>query len=146
MEDPAEEMMDNAPEPAIDPENQPEPNLEIKPDDDTTTIPEEAFLIIDSVKVFPLTESVINIGRRLGNTLVIDDNRVSRAHAQLRAINGRYVLFDLNSSGGTFINGRKTTQAIVYPGDVISLAGVDLIYGQKNPPPRQDLKPTWPLE
>ncbi|HEY2981795.1 MAG TPA: FHA domain-containing protein [Anaerolineales bacterium] len=146
MEANAEGMMDNAPGPPIEPESQLEGNLEIKPDDDITTIPEEAFLIIDSVKVFPLTESVINIGRRLGNTLVIDDNRVSRAHAQLRAINGRYVLFDLDSSGGTFINGRKTTQAIVYPGDVISLAGVDLIYGQKNPPPRQDLKPTWPLE
>ncbi len=114
--------------------------------DDTTTVPEEAFLVIDGVKVFPLTEPIISIGRRLGNTLVIDDPRVSRIHAQLRAINGRYVLFDLESSGGSFINGRKTTQAVVYPGDVISLAGVDLIYGQKNPPPRPDLKPTWPLE
>ena len=117
-----------------------------KPEDDTTTVPEEAFLVVDGVKVYPLTETIINIGRRLGNTLVIDDTRVSRLHAQLRAINGRYVLFDLESSGGTFINGRKVTQAVVYPGDVISLAGVDLIYGQKNPPPRPDLKPTWPLD
>src|SRR5688572_17042207 len=97
--------------------------------DDTSTVPEEAFLVIDGVKVFPLTESVVTIGRRLGNTLVIDDSRVSRLHAQLRAINSRYVLFDLESSGGTFLNGRKINQAVVYPGDVISLAGVDLIYG-----------------
>jgi pSer/pThr/pTyr-binding forkhead associated (FHA) protein len=116
-----------------------------EPGDDVTTIPEEAFLIIDGVKVFPLGEPVINIGRRLDNNLVIDDVRVSRCHAQLRAINNRYVIFDLNSSGGTFINGRRSTQAVLYPGDVITLAGVDLIYGQKNPPPRPDLKPTWPL-
>jgi pSer/pThr/pTyr-binding forkhead associated (FHA) protein len=116
-----------------------------EPEDDVTTIPEEAFLIIDGVKVFPLNEPVINIGRRLDNTLVIDDVRVSRLHAQLRAINNRYVIFDLDSSGGTFINGRRSTQAVLYPGDVITLAGVDLIYGQKNPPPRPDLKPTWPL-
>jgi pSer/pThr/pTyr-binding forkhead associated (FHA) protein len=115
-------------------------------DDDTTTVPEEAFVVIDGVKVFPLTESVVTIGRRLGNTLVIDDVRVSRLHAQLRAINNRYVLFDLESSGGTFLNGRKISQAVVYPGDVISLAGVDLIYGQKNPPPRPDLKQTWPFD
>jgi pSer/pThr/pTyr-binding forkhead associated (FHA) protein len=105
-------------------------------EDDVVTIPEEAFLIIDGVKVFPLSESVVNIGRRLDNHLVIDDVRVSRCHAQLRAINSRYVIFDLNSSGGTFINGRKMTQAVLYPGDVIT---------QKNPPPRPDLKPTWPL-
>jgi pSer/pThr/pTyr-binding forkhead associated (FHA) protein len=117
----------------------------VNPDDDVTTIPDEAFLIIDGVKVFPLGEPIVNIGRRLDNHLVIDDVRVSRTHAQLRAINSRYVIFDLNSSGGTFINGRKSTQAVLYPGDVISLAGVDLIYGQKNPPPRPDLKPTWPL-
>ncbi len=121
-------------------------DAQAKNEDDTTTIPEEAFLVIDGVKVYPLTEPIISIGRRLGNTLVIDDNRVSRLHAQLRAINSRYVLFDLESSGGTYLNGRKVNQAVVYPGDVISLAGVDLIYGQKNPPPRPDLKQTWPFE
>jgi pSer/pThr/pTyr-binding forkhead associated (FHA) protein len=134
--------MDNAQEL---PQDLPEDTSE-KNHDDTTTVPEEAFLVIDGVKVFPLTESVVTIGRRLGNTLVIDDTRVSRLHAQLRAINNRYVLFDLESSGGTFLNGRKINQAVVYPGDVISLAGVDLIYGQKNPPPRPDLKQTWPFD
>ena len=136
--------MDSVPEQPQDIDLPQEP--QIQPEDDTTTIPEEAFLVIDGSKVYPLTRNVITIGRRLENNLVIDDPRVSRLHAQLRAINGRYVIFDLNSSGGTYLNGRKTTQAIVYPGDVISLAGVDLIYGQKNPPPRPDLKPTWPLD
>jgi pSer/pThr/pTyr-binding forkhead associated (FHA) protein len=112
---------------------------------DTTTIPEEAFLVIDGAKVFPLNSPVINIGRRLENNLVIDDPRVSRTHAQLRAINGRFVLFDLNSTGGTFINGQKVIQSVIYPGDVISLSGVTLVYGQKNPPPRPDLKETAPL-
>ena len=48
------------------------------------TMPENAFLIIEGVKVFPLKSPVVNIGRRLDNTLVIDDPRVSRNHAQLR--------------------------------------------------------------
>lgn len=112
----------------------------------STAIPEEAFLIIEGVKVFPLTEVIVNIGRRLENTLVIDDPRVSRKHAQLRAINGRYVLIDLDSTGGILVNGRQTSQSVIYPGDVISLAGVEMIYGQKNPPPRPDLKETWPLD
>jgi pSer/pThr/pTyr-binding forkhead associated (FHA) protein len=77
--------------------------------------------------------------------LVIDDPRVSRNHAQLRAIKGRFVLFDLNSTGGTFVNGQRTSQTVLYPGDVISLAGVALIFGQDNPPPRPDLANTSPL-
>ena len=109
-------------------------------------IPENAFLIIEGVKVHPLNESVVNIGRRLENNLVIDDPRVSRNHAQLRAIKGRFVLFDLNSTGGTFVNGQRTSQTVLYPGDVISLAGVALIFGQDNPPPRPDLAETSPLE
>ena len=109
------------------------------------TIPENAFLIIEGVKVHPLKESVINIGRRLENHLVIDDPRISRNHAQLRAIKGRFVLFDLNSTGGTFVNGQRTSQTVLYPGDVISLAGVALIFGQDNPPPRPDLMDTSPL-
>jgi pSer/pThr/pTyr-binding forkhead associated (FHA) protein len=108
-------------------------------------IPENAFLIVEGVKVHPLTESVVNIGRRLENQLVIDDPRVSRNHAQLRAIKGRFVLFDLNSTGGTFVNGQRTSQTVLYPGDVISLAGVALIFGQDNPPPRPDMANTSPL-
>ena len=108
-------------------------------------IPENAFLIVEGVKVHPLSESVVNIGRRLENQLVIDDPRVSRNHAQLRAIKGRFVLFDLNSTGGTFVNGQRTSQTVLYPGDVISLAGVALIFGQDNPPPRPDMGNTSPL-
>lgn len=112
---------------------------------DQEPLPLNAFLIVDGVKVFPLLESVVNIGRRLDNKLVIDDPRISRNHAQLRAIKGRYVIFDLNSTGGTFVNGQRTSQSVLYPGDVISLAGVPLVFGQDNPPPRPDLADTNPL-
>lgn len=110
------------------------------------SIPENAFLIVEGVKVYPLQDAVVNVGRRLENHLVIDDPRISRNHAQLRAINGRYVLFDLNSTGGTFVNGQRTSQTVLYPGDVISLAGVALIFGQDNPPPRPDLRETSPFK
>ena len=111
------------------------------PEDDNT-IPEQAFLIVDGAKLFPLNRSVITIGRRFENTLVMNDPRVSRIHAQLRAFNGRYVLFDLKSRGGTFLNGKRIEQSVVYDGDVISLAGVELIFRQNNPPPRPDLRET----
>lgn len=95
--------------------------------------PLNAFLILGGSQVIPLDRSVINIGRRLDNHVVIDDSRVSRNHAQLRIVRDQFVLFDLNSTGGTFVNGQRTNQSVLYPGDVISLAGVSLIFGQDLP-------------
>lgn len=97
--------------------------------------PTHAFLIVDGVNVFPLELPVINIGRRPDNQLVIDDGRISRLHAQLRLVRGRFVIFDLDSTGGTFVNGSRIHQQILYPGDVISLAGVPLIFGQEGVEP-----------
>ena len=101
--------------------------------------PPNAFLIVDGVQTFPLRRSVINIGRRSDNHLVIDDARVSRVHAQLRAVRGRYLLFDLDSTGGTFLNGERIRQAMLSPGDVIVLAGVPLVYGQDPGSETQDI-------
>jgi hypothetical protein len=94
-------------------------------------IPANAFLIVDGTRIFPLTQQVVNVGRRPDNQLVIDDVRVSRVHAQLRAIKGRYLIFDLDSMGGTFVNDQRIHQSLLYPGDVISLAGVPLVFGQE---------------
>lgn len=102
-------------------------------------IPPSAFFVVDGVKFYPLAKAVINIGRRLENDLVIDDPRVSRNHAQLRAIQGHYVLFDLGSTGGTFVNGNRVSETIIYPNDSISLGGVILTFYQDDPPPRPDL-------
>jgi hypothetical protein len=97
------------------------------------SIPRNAFLIVDG-QVFPLNRTVINIGRRADNHLCLPDPRVSRAHAQIRAIRGQYVLFDLNSTGGTMVNGRRINQYTLKPGDVISLSSLPLIYGEDSPP------------
>ncbi len=88
-----------------------------------------AFLIVDGVRTFHVEEALVNIGRQEENHLVIDDPRVSRHHAQLRFTQHRFLLFDLGSTGGTFVNGQPVTQHILVSGDVISLGGVPLIFG-----------------
>ena len=95
-------------------------------------IPAHAFLIVNGVRIFDLEQPVVNIGRRNDNDLVIDDTRVSRSHAQLRAAHGKYILFDLDSKGGSFVNGQRVVQKVLVPQDVISLAGVPIVYGQES--------------
>lgn len=102
------------------------------------SLPTNAYLIFDGKTIFPLAQPVINVGRRPDNHIVIDDRRVSRLHAQLRVVQVVYVIFDLDSAGGTFVNGIQLQQCALFPGDLISLAGVELIYGQdvqENLPP-----------
>jgi len=99
--------------------------------DNAETIPPNAFLIINGIEVFILNQPVINIGRRSTNHLRIDDPRVSRQHAQMKAVHGCYEIIDLASTGGTFVNQKQITRSRLRAGDVISLAGVALIYGQE---------------
>jgi hypothetical protein len=106
--------------------------------------PSGGYLIVGGSQLYPLKSAVVNIGRSTRNDLVIDDIRVSREHAQLRAIQGRYVIFDLDSTGGTFINGQRAIQGVLFPGDTISLAGVTLIFSQDTPSTGSETQPYPP--
>lgn len=91
----------------------------------------QPFLIVNGLSTYPLTRSVINIGSDPANQLVLENPGVSRMHAQLRLITGSFVIFDLDSMAGTFVNGVAVSSHILKPGDVILLAGVPLVYGQE---------------
>jgi pSer/pThr/pTyr-binding forkhead associated (FHA) protein len=91
-----------------------------------------AYLIVNS-EVFLLGKELTNIGRKLDNHIVIQDPRVSRNHAQIRVVDDQYILLDLNSTGGTTVNGNKISKSVLYSGDAISLAGVNLKFVQDTP-------------
>lgn len=93
------------------------------------------FLILEGRRHFNLVQPVVSIGRALDNDVIIEDPRVSRHHAQLRRRYGHYVLYDLGSSGGTQINGYPVEECVLHSGDVISFAGVQVIYGEDPPTP-----------
>jgi hypothetical protein len=103
----------------------------------TETPPEGAFFMIEGSRHFPLDRTLVNIGRRLDNHLVLENPHISRRHAQLRVRGGRFTLYDLNSTSGTRVNGKRVQEWVLKPGDVITLATVQLIYGEdpSGPPP-----------
>jgi len=86
------------------------------------------FLITPTEHNFALENKITNIGRKEGNDLVIDNFLVSRLHAQIREINGKHVIFDFDSAGGTKINGNRISQHPLSSGDIIEIADVSLIY------------------
>lgn len=94
--------------------------------------PEDAFLVIEGGTAVPLNRDNITIGRRHDNDIVLDDPRVSRHHAKISFIHEHFVLIDLNSSGGSFINGRRASHEVLYPGDLISFAGLNLVFMQNS--------------
>ena len=114
-------------------------------DEDERAPLKPAFLIVGGTKVYTIQAAVTNIGRRSDNHLIVDDPRISRYHAQVRYVRGRFIIFDLNSTGGTYVNGQRVNQSVLYPGDVISLSGLPIIFGQDSPPPGMSKGDTAPL-
>lgn len=81
-------------------------------------------------RVFDITQPIINIGRDYSNDLVINDVEVSRRHARLTAQGGSYLVEDLGSTNGTFINGQRLIGPhMMRPGELISFGEtVSLVY------------------
>jgi pSer/pThr/pTyr-binding forkhead associated (FHA) protein len=75
--------------------------------------------------------SVINIGREPTlNDLVLDDAAVSAQHARIRIERGQYILYDLASANGTFVNGQRIYRWPLMDGDRITIGGTNLVFKQ----------------
>ncbi len=68
------------------------------------------------------------LGRSADNHLALDDQLVSRHHAVIREEAGRFVLADLGSTNGTFVDGRRVKERVLSDGDVIRLGGTTLLF------------------
>jgi len=82
----------------------------------------------DDRREIPLGADPLAIGRDPQNVLVLDDRRVSRKHAEIRLRLGRYMLYDLQSTNGTQVNGRRVSEIVLTDGDRIAIGGVELLF------------------
>ncbi len=72
-------------------------------------------------KVYPIDGTELTIGRDNSNAVAINDAEVSRKHAKMELRGSSYVIQDLGSTNGTFVNGNRTSgMQVLNPNDIVS--------------------------
>ncbi len=74
-----------------------------------------------------LTKNII-IGRSPASDIVVKEAKVSRRHAEIQVIGGKYVLVDLESSNGTFVNGKKISEHTLQSDDEVSVGSSKIVF------------------
>ena len=79
-------------------------------------------------QVMQLTEEVTTLGSVAGNTVVLADPAVSRKHAGIRHVDGKYELADLGSTNGIYVNGHKVPTRTLESGDVVRVGNTEAVF------------------
>lgn len=90
---------------------------------------------------FELEGSVITIGRDSSNTVQLHDSGVSRHHAEIRRVENRFRLVDLNSSNGTLVNGKRIQEHWLNSGDQIQMGRTLMLF--TSPPEDAERDAPW---
>jgi ferritin-like protein len=83
----------------------------------------------DRGRVFEDVPTPVTIGREEGNTIQLNDERVSRYHLKLQDDSDKIVATDLESTNGTKVNGEDVQVRIVRHGDMIAVGRSLLLVG-----------------
>ncbi|MEC9004733.1 MAG: FHA domain-containing protein [Planctomycetota bacterium] len=85
----------------------------------------------DRGRVYETLNPPVTIGREEGNTIQLNDERISRFHLKIQEDNERLVLTDLESTNGTKVNGEDIQLRILRFGDMVSLGRSVLLFGSR---------------
>jgi pSer/pThr/pTyr-binding forkhead associated (FHA) protein len=85
----------------------------------------------DRGRVFNELQTPMTIGREEGNTIRLNDERVSRFHVKIQDDGGRLVVTDLASTNGTRVNGHRCKLKILRFGDTIAIGRSVLLIGTR---------------
>ena len=80
--------------------------------------------VVDDTRVIPVENSEILLGRHRSADIQFPDLSVSRYHAVLTYSDGIFLLDDLNSKSGTYVNGKRIKSAVVKVNDEIQLGSM----------------------
>lgn len=86
----------------------------------------------DRGKVFGDVSPPVTVGREEGNSIQLNDERVSRFHLKIQEDHEKLVLTDLESTNGTKVNGEDIQLRILRFGDMITLGRSVLLFGSRD--------------
>ncbi|MHC4401788.1 MAG: FHA domain-containing protein [Planctomycetota bacterium] len=86
----------------------------------------------DRGRVFEDLPTPVTIGREEGNSVQLNDERISRFHVKIQEDQEKLVLTDLESTNGTRVNGESVQLWILRFGDVITLGRTVLLFGSRD--------------
>jgi len=75
-----------------------------------------------------LVKETFSIGRTPENDLEVKDSLISRKHSSIVKKGDRFVIYDLGSSNGTFVNREKIEMKVLDPGDIIRIGDTEITY------------------
>ncbi|TSC31955.1 FHA domain-containing protein [Corallococcus sp. Z5C101001] len=83
---------------------------------------------------YPLGDATITIGRADDQAICIPHRSLSRQHARIESADGRFIVTDLQSKNGTFVNGVQIRRKELRPGDTLTLGELVFLL-TRDPPP-----------
>ena len=86
----------------------------------------------DRGRIFENLHAPISIGREEGNSIQLNDERVSRFHLKIQQDHEELVLTDLQSTNGTKVNNEEVQLRILRHGDMISLGRSTIVFGTRS--------------
>lgn len=85
----------------------------------------------DRGRVYTDLKPPITVGREEGNSIQLNDERISRFHIKIQEDNNMLVLTDLDSTNGTRVNGQDCQLRILRYGDIIAVGRSVLLFGTR---------------
>ena len=86
-----------------------------------------------SGRTFYLDESRVSIGRLESNDIRLEDLYVSRRHSLIRNEGDEYIIEDLNSANGTYLNGERVNAGSLKEGSIIQIGTSRFLFRLQNP-------------
>ena len=92
----------------------------------------------DLEQEYILSDNVVTIGRHPENSISILDEAISRRHAKIEKRGDEFIILDLNSSNGTFVNGEMAHSRKLCEGDIITMGDIDFGFSYKSKEEREE--------
>lgn len=93
---------------------------------------------------FPVCETAVSVGRADDQTICLQHKSLSRNHARIEPVEGRFFVVDLESKNGTSVNGVRVHRKEIHHGDTVTFGDLDLLFfveGRRDLPPATEPQP-----